>query len=256
MQDASANDALGVLDRMTAILEAFDQYDTGLGISELALRAGLPKSTVSRLVATLVRQRYLERDGKRIHLGLRLFELGQLAEQPRGLRVAALPVMADLRNTTGENVHLAIRDRREMVCIAVMRGRSAAPLAVRTGGRLPIHATALGKAVLAHSPPSDFEEIVSAGLDAWTAHTISDPAVLRRQLDAIRRGGLATEVGEFAVGVSCAASAVFAPQGGLVGAVSVSGCVDEFDAARFAPAIRGAALTVMRRLTPGRPGEA
>ena len=127
MPDAAANDALGVLDRMTSILEAFDQDDMGLGISELALRAGLPKSTVSRLVATLVRQRYLERDGKRIHLGLRLFELGQLAEQPRELRAAALPVMADLRNTTGENVHLAIRDRREMVCIAVMRGRSAAP---------------------------------------------------------------------------------------------------------------------------------
>ncbi len=124
-----------------------------MGISELALRAGLPKSTVSRLVATLVRQRYLERDGKRIHLGLRLFELGQLAEQPRELRVAALPVMADLRNKTGENVHLAIRDRREMVCIAVMRGRSAAPPTVRIGGRLPIHATALGKAVLAYSRP-------------------------------------------------------------------------------------------------------
>ena len=217
MPDATANDPLGVLDRMTSILEAFDQDDMGLGISELALRAGLPKSTVSRLVATLVRQRYLERDGKRIHLGLRLFELGQLAEQPRELRAAALPVMADLRNTTGENVHLAIRDRREMVCIAVMRGRSAAPPTVRIGGRLPIHATALGKAVLAHSSPSDVDEVVSSGLEAWTAQTISDPAVLSRQLDDIRRGELATEVGEFTVGVSCAASPVFAPSGGSWG---------------------------------------
>jgi IclR family transcriptional regulator, acetate operon repressor len=254
MRDAAASDALGVLDRMTSILEAFDQDDGGLGISELALRAGLPKSTVSRLVATLVRQRYLERDGKRIHLGLRLFELGQLAEQPRELRVAALPVMADLRNKTGENVHLAIRDRREMVCIAVMRGRSAAPPTVRTGGRLPIHATALGKAVLAHSPFSDVEEVVSSGLEAWTAQTISDPAVLSRQLDDIRRGELATEVGEFTAGVSCAASPVFAPSGGLVGAISVSGCADGLDADRFAPAIRAAALTLTRRLAQGKPG--
>ena len=86
---AIAGDAVGVLDRMTCILEAFDGDDRGMGISELALRAGLPKSTVSRLVATLVRQRYLERDGKLIHLGLRLFELGQLAEQPRELRIRA-----------------------------------------------------------------------------------------------------------------------------------------------------------------------
>ena len=63
MAAARANDALGVLDRMTSILEAFDDDDGGLGISELALRADLPKSTVSRLVATLVRQRSLERDG-------------------------------------------------------------------------------------------------------------------------------------------------------------------------------------------------
>lgn len=254
MPDAVANDALGVLDRMTAILGAFDQDDRGLGISELALRAGLPKSTVSRLVATLVRQSYLERDGKRIHLGLRLFELGQLAEQPRELRVAALPVMADLRNKTGENVHLAIRDRHEMVSIAVLRGRSAAPPIVRIGGRLPIHATALGKAVLAHSPASDIEEVLASGLEACTSHTIGDPAVLRRQLDDIRRDGLAEDVGEFTAGVSCAASAVFAPSGRLVGAVAVSGSTDGFDADRFAPAIRAAALTLTRRLAPGRPG--
>lgn len=254
MPDAAANDTLGVLDRMTSILEAFDQDDRGLGISELAQRAVLPKSTVSRLVATLVRQGYLEREGKQIHLGLRLFELGQLAEQPRELRLAGLPVMADLRNKTGENVHLAIRDRREMVCIAVMRGRPAGPPTVRIGGRLPIHATALGKAVLAHSPPSDVAEVVSSGLEAWTSHTISDPAVLRRQLDDIRGGELAAEVEEFADGLSCAASAVFAPSGRLVGAVSISGSADGFDADRFAPAIRAAALTLTRRLAQGLPG--
>ena len=253
MAGTAPNDALGVLDRMTSILEAFDQDDHGLGISELALRAGLPKSTVSRLVSTLVRQRYLERDGKRIHLGLRLFELGQLAQQPRELRIAALPVMADLRNATGENVHLAIPDRGEMVCIGVMRGRSAAPRTIRTGGRLPIHATALGKAVLAHSPPSDVEEVLASGLEAWTSRTIRDPAELRRQLVDLRRGALAAEVGEFAAGLSCAASAVFAPSGGLVGAVSVSGCTDRFDADRFAPAIRAAAQALTRRLAPGRP---
>ena len=81
-------DAVGVLDRMTAIFEAFDEDDHGLRVSELAARAGLPKSTVSRLVSTLVRERYLERAGRVIHLGLRLFELGQLAEEPRELRRA------------------------------------------------------------------------------------------------------------------------------------------------------------------------
>ncbi|GAA1836258.1 IclR family transcriptional regulator [Agromyces salentinus] len=256
MHDSAADDALGVLDRMTCILEAFDQDDHGLGISELALRAGIPKSTVSRLVATLVRQGYLERDGKRIHLGLRLFELGQLAEQPRELRGVALPVMADLRAKTGENVHLAIRDRSEMVCIAVMRGRAAARPAVRTGGRLPIHATALGKAVLGHAPAAEVEAVLSHGLETWTARTITDPVVLTRQLDEIRRGRLATEAGEFAGTLSCVATAVFAPAGRLMGAISVSGCTEGLDAERVAPDLRAAALALTRRLGPGRPGPA
>lgn len=249
MPGSTANDAIGVLDRMTCILEAFDEDDRGLGISELAVRAGIPKSTVSRLVATLVRESYLERDGPRIHLGLRLFELGQLAELPRALRAAAWPVMAELRHSTGENVHLAIRDQREMVCIAVMRGRSTVRPLVRTGGRLPIHATALGKAVLAHASAQDVD-VVAAGLGRWTDRTIVDPAALRRELEGVRRGGLAAEVGEFATGLSCAASAVLSPSRRVVGAISVSGCSDAFDMDRFEPAIRAAALALTRRLRP------
>ena len=256
MKDAAATDSLGVLDRMTCILEAFDQDDRGLGISELAQRAALPKSTVSRLVATLVRERYLERDGKQIHLGLRLFELGQLAGQPRELRIAALPVMADLRSKTGANTHLAIRDGGEMVCIAVMRGRSAGPSPVRTGGRLPLHATALGKAWLAHSSRHEVDEVLSAGLAAWTRWTIVDPLELRRQLVGIRAGTLAIEVREYDEGVSCAAGAVFAPSdGSLVGAISVSARADGFDADAFASVIRAAAMALTRRLAAGAPDD-
>ena len=252
---ADADDSLGVLDRVTSILEAFDDDDRGLGISELALRAGLPKSTVSRLVATLVRQRYLERDGKRISLGLRLFELGQLAEQPRELRVAAHPVMADLRNKTGASVHLAIRDGDEMVCIAAMRGRGPAPLTARIGGRLPLHATALGKAVLAHSGTADVDAVLSSALVPWTPHTIVDPGRLRTQLAAIRRGDLAVEAGEFFAGVCCVATPVFSPSGRLVAAISVSAPAEGLDADAVAPAVRVAASSLAHRLPPGAPGE-
>ena len=123
-----------------------------------------------------MRERYLERDGKVIHLGLRLFELGQLAEQPRELRAAALPVMADLRNTTGETVSLAIRDGHEMVCIAVMRGHaSAAPdrHASAGGSRLmpPRSARRCSRSPIA----ADVDAVVSSGLAAWTPQTIIDP---------------------------------------------------------------------------------
>lgn len=254
MPPALVDESLGVLDRMTSILEAFDEDDAGLGISEIAARAALPKSTVSRLVATLVRQRYLEREGKRIHLGLRLFELGQLAEQPRDLRIAALPVMAGLRNRTGETVHLAIRDGNEMVCIAVIRGRSVAPPVTRTGGRLPIHATALGKALLAHASAGEIDALVASELSAWTPRTIVDRQGLRRQLAEIRRGAPAVEVGEFAADVCCVADAVFDPAGRSIAAMSVSGSADGFDVDRSTSAIRAAALALTRRLAMRGPG--
>ncbi|WP_206535618.1 IclR family transcriptional regulator [Microbacterium sp. 4R-513] len=241
-------DGIGVLDRMTLILEAFDQNDRGLGISELALRAGLPKSTVSRLVATLVKQRYLERDGKLIHLGLRLFELGQLAEEPRELRIAALPVLAELRDKTGENVHLAIRDGGAMVCIATLRGRAGGRPTIRTGSRLPVHATSLGKAVLAHSAPLDVEEILSSELRAWTSGTVTDPVRLRGELADVRRRDAASEVREYDPESSSAAAAVFAPSGRVAGAISVSCGADRFDLDRLTPAVRAAASAVARRL--------
>ena len=245
--DASA-DPLGVLDRMTAILDAFDEDDRGLGLSELATRAGLPKSTVSRLVATLVRQRYLERDGRRIHLGLRLFELGQLAEEPRELRIAALPVMAGLRNATGENVHLAIRDGRRMVCLAAMRGRAGAPLTIRTGGRFPVHATALGKAVLAHVDPADIEAVLGATPAAFTPATVVDPDQLRRQLAAVREGRPAVELEEFREGVWAVARSVFPRTGEAVASLSVSGTADVFDLDRAAEAVDAAARALSRRM--------
>lgn len=243
-----AADSFGVLDRMTAIFEAFDQEDRGLRISELAVRADLPKSTVSRLVSTLVRQGYLERDGQVIHLGLRLFELGQLAEEPRELRAIALPAIADLRNGTGESAYLAIRDGREMVCIAIMRGHAATPLATRIGGRLPIHATALGKAMLAYSDAAGIDAVIAAGLPAWTPQTIVEREILLRELSGIRRDRLAMEEEEFSPAVCSIASAVFSPEGRPVAAVGVSGRTDSFDVDRCTASVRAAAAALTRRL--------
>lgn len=251
MRAGPESDAVGVLDRMTAILEAFDEDDHGLRVSELAARADLPKSTVSRLVSTLVRERYLERDGKVIHLGLRLFELGQLAQQPRELRATALPVMADLRNRTGESAYLAIRDGHELVCIAIVRGQASAPATSRIGARIPAHATAMGKAMLAFSDETATADLASSGLTSWTPETIIDPARLVSELARVRQSGLAVEVGEFAVDAAAVASPVFSPSGVLVAAIAVSGRAGEFDPDRSAPYVRAAALALTRRLTPG-----
>lgn len=248
MSREGQSDALGVLDRMTAILEAFDEDDRGLRISELAARAELPKSTVSRLVSALVRQHYLERDGAVIHLGLRLFELGQLAEEPRELRASALPIMADLRGSTGRTAYLAIRDGQDMVCIAIMRGDAATPLICRIGGRIPAHATALGKAVLAFAEASALDRLLDGGLHAWTSRTTTDPGALRRQLADVRHDGVAVEVGEFDGEVASVAAPVSDSSRTVVAAIGVSARAHDVELETCGAAVRGAALALTHRL--------
>jgi len=132
------DDALRVLERASRILDAFDGEDEGLGIADIARRSGLPKSTVSRLVATLVRQSYLERDGRSLHLGLRVFELGQLARAPHELRAIARPVIHRLRDETGFDVDLSLRDGDDAVCVAALHGRAGTGDHIAVGSRVAL----------------------------------------------------------------------------------------------------------------------
>jgi IclR family transcriptional regulator, acetate operon repressor len=241
------SDAVSVLDRMTQILQAFDQNDSEMGLSEIARHSGLPKSTVSRLVATLLKHGYLERDGRLIHLGLRVFELGQLARAPRELRAAALPIMMHLRDRTGDDVHLAIPDGGEMICIAAVQGRSHAPSRMRVGARLPAHATALGKVMLAHTARPMLEEHLRVEREALTPRTITDEGMLRRQLVEICGGGIAIAEREFDPEISCAAVGLFGSSGALTAALSISRPAQGFDPTIIAPPLHAAAQALMRR---------
>ena len=252
MRTANWSESVSVLDRVTAVFDAFGEHDEGLGVSELARRANLPKSTVSRIAADLVAQRFLDRDGDLLYLGIRLFELGQTVEQPRMLRRLALPVMGELRDVTGQTVHLAVLDGTDVVFVAIVRGEPTSKPLARIGSRLPAHSTALGKAILAFSTQAEVNAVVSGGLEERTPHTLTDPAALLRELVGIRRVGAATEKEECALGRTCTASPILGHGGVPVAAISVAGAVADFDPDRIAPAVRAAAMTLSRRLTADR----
>ncbi|MCP2635507.1 IclR family transcriptional regulator [Microbacterium sp. HD4P20] len=239
MRTADWTDAVSVLDRVTAVFDAFGD-DEALGVSELARRANLPKSTVSRIAADLVEQRLLDRDGDKLSLGIRLFEFGQTVQQPRLLRTHALPVMAQLRNLTGYAVHLAVRDGADVVVIAALRGSGPAAPAQRVGARHPAHATAAGRAMLAFSP----------------AGPLDQPA-LQRDLAEVRRGGVAVESGDGEVGRPGLAAPVLGHGNIVVAAVGVTASVDDIGSVdalvqRSAPAVRASAQTLARRLVAPR----
>lgn len=151
MRTAAWTDSVSVLDRLTAVLDAFSLPNglgigDGLGVTELARRANLPKSTASRIASELVSEGYLDRVAGKLYLGLRFFDLGQSVEHPRRLRRAAMRAMVSLRDITGHNIQLAIADGEDMLVIANAVGRtSLAPAQI--GSRLPREGTAFGAAV-------------------------------------------------------------------------------------------------------------
>lgn len=234
--------------RVAAVLGAFDAEHAELRVSELARRAGLPKSTTSRLVRDLVQHGFLERKGADLHLGTRLFELGELASRHRNLRAIALPYMADLREATRQTVHLAVLDEVEVVYVEILRSRDAPSMPSRVGGRLLAHAAAVGKVLLAFSDEAVVEVVCSRPLTRVGPRTITAPGHLRRELARIRGTGLAYESEESGPGVGCVASAVVGADGRPVAAISISGWSGRLNLRRVGPAVRTAALAMGREL--------
>ncbi|MFF7069485.1 IclR family transcriptional regulator [Streptomyces pseudovenezuelae] len=239
-----------MLDRAAGILDCFIPSGEVFRLSELSVRSGLPKPTVHRLAADLVRLGWLERSGPHYRLGAKLFELGSLVPHRLDLREAALPFLQDLFEATRETVHLGVREGLEIVYLERIHGHEALRLPSRIGGSLPLSCTGVGKALLAFSGPELTEELLSQPLPSLTPHSITDPARLRTALEKTQVSGLAYEEQEAALGVSCIAAPVF-DGGTAVAALSVAVPRDRFSPAQLAPAVRTAALGLSRVLRGG-----
>lgn len=252
MCPAERDTGTGVVDRLSEIFGAFDESHQRLTLAELTRRSGLPKSTVHRLVGDLRRLELLEHVDGHLQLGIRLFELGELVPRRRTLVDAALPYMTDLRAATGHTVHLAVLDEREVVYLHVLPGTTATRLPSRTGGRLPAHATGVGKAMLAFSPGAAVQAVLDGPLEKLSPYTITRPAFLARELRTIRGEGLAYDREESTIGVSCVAAPVLDADGFALAGLSVSGTTVGVDAKRLGPAVRTAALALGRAVSRAR----
>ncbi|MFI7708209.1 IclR family transcriptional regulator [Nonomuraea sp. NPDC049480] len=208
-----------VTSKVLAILGAFDAAHPQLTLTDLARRSGVPLSTAHRLVAELEDWQALSRDPDgRLRVGLRLWELGQLA--PGRLLALAHPWLQELFVTTGENVHLAVRDGLEVLYVDKVYGRRAVPIVSRTGGRLPMHPTGVGKALLAYEPDWFVKSYLARKLERPTPHTITEPGRLARELAAVRTQGYALTYEEMTLG-SCSAAAPILVDGRAVAAVGI-----------------------------------
>lgn len=241
MRSTSGCERVSVLDRILAILNAVRESHGSSTIAELALATGLPKSTVSRLVGDLVRQRYLTRTERSVEIGLRLFELGARATTPHRIRAAAMPVLAELYNATGEHLNVAVQEGCYMLSVMSVRGRLR-PAPSRAGARVPSITTALGKAVLAFAEDDPALTQVIVDLDAHQR------SVLERQFPRIRSDGVAIDRCDTFPGVVGIASPVLSVDRVPLAAISAAGPASDMDTERIAPLVRHAALVLTRRL--------
>lgn len=218
----------------------------------------MSKSTAFRVLGALVRNGFVERLGSKYRLGWRLYELGTLIFTPevRRIRDVLTPFLADLYELTHETVHLATLHGPEVLYVARLFGHRPAPSPSRVGGRTAAHCTALGKVMLAyHTNSADL--VLQAPLRAFTAHTITDAAHLRRELDDIRQHGIAFNRQEMLVDLNCVAVPLFGPGGRMVAALSVSGATNRFTPDTYAEALRRvshAAGLALRRTGTGETG--
>jgi DNA-binding IclR family transcriptional regulator len=249
-------DRRSVLRRALALLDAFGAADRTLSVAELVRRADLPKSTVHRMVADLVRYGLLERSGAEVSLGVHLFELGCRVPLQRSLRETGLPFMEDLYETTHQIVHLGVLDGSDVLCIVRINGHTHLGLPSSDGARVPAHATALGKAMLAFSPRAVLSRLVDGGLRALTPYTIVVPEVLLQDLASTCRSGVAFDCEEAVLGMAAVAAPVLDPGRHVLGALGVSGPTSRFDPPRLAQAVRVATVGIARQLaaTAGRAG--
>jgi DNA-binding IclR family transcriptional regulator len=207
-----------------ALLDVFAGPSKLLGVTDLAARANIAKSTAQRLLPVLVDGGYLRRVGDRYCLAEHMFEIGNQVRpcRPGGIRERAMPFLAELFAQTRQTVHLAVLSGTDVLYLEKLFGHDAPRCSTAVGGRRPAHVTALGKAMLAFSDDLTVAATLDVPLRRYTPRTLTTPAQVRRSIEHVAHDGLATDHEESQTGVSCVAAPVLDPRTGrAVAAVSV-----------------------------------
>jgi IclR family KDG regulon transcriptional repressor len=235
------------------LLKAFSEDEVDIGISDLARRLGIAKSTAHRLSVTLVSEGMLEQDraNGKYRLGVGLFRLGALVRRRMEVSNEARPFLYELREKINESVHLAILDGSEIMYVYNLESTHAIRMRSDLGVRKPAHCTAEGQAILAFQPPEVIEQVIAAGLAPRTPNTITAAEKFLRALAVVRQRGCAIEDEESELGMVCVAAPIRDDAGDVVAAVGVAGPVTRLtrrSVATIVPHVIAAADQVSARL--------
>ncbi len=217
--------AVRSVDRAAALLLALGESQGEAGVTELARRLGLHKSTASRLLATLQKRGLVEQDDDsgKYRLGLAVVRLGERAEKALDLRRIALPELERLAHLTREATGLGILDGDVCLTVAQADPPTLGGLADWTGRAFALHSAAAGKVLLAAMPEREVVRLARRGLTAYTGHTITGLESLLEELARVRKRGFATCFGELEPTINGVAVPVLDARGNVVAALGVRG---------------------------------
>jgi len=206
------------------LLTSFSGDENELGITTLATRLRLAKSTVHRLAATLTSAGFLEQNAEsgKYRLGVVLFELGALVRRRMDVANEARPKLRELLEKTGETVQLGIVDHYSVLYVYEMESRHAIRMAAAVGGRAPLHCTAVGKVLLAFQPADYVKQVIDRGLTAHTAKTLTRREALLAMLEEVRLRDHAIDDEESESGLRAIAAPVRNHSGTVIAALGVA----------------------------------
>jgi DNA-binding IclR family transcriptional regulator len=246
----AATPTIQVIERMFALIDVLASREEAISLKEIAAKTGLHPSTAHRILNDLTTGRFVDRpEAGSYRLGMRLLELGNLVKGRLNVRDAALVPMRELHKQIQQPVNLSMRQGDEIVYIERAYSERSGMQVVRAiGGRAPLHLTSVGKLFLA----SDDNVRVRAyatrtGLAGNTRNSITQLAVLERELAKVRQYGVARDNEELELGVRCIAAGIYDDQGKLLAGLSISAPADRLDE-EWLPKLEATAAEISKTL--------
>jgi DNA-binding IclR family transcriptional regulator len=225
-QSSQRDYSIQVLQRSMKVLDALLDARIPLSLEQICAYTDLPKSTAFRIIVNLLQGQYLVETEKGYWLGLKMLRFGALVEERLDLMQQARPFLMQLRDQVNETIHLAVLDDDlRVVYVEKLSTQHAVGLMMsRIGITVPMHCTALGKAMAAFRPEDDIRHwVVTHGLKSVTQTTITHEDAFLQELREIRSRGYAVDNGEFEASVRCVAAPIRDRTGRVIAAVSISG---------------------------------
>jgi IclR family transcriptional regulator, KDG regulon repressor len=224
-RNAAAGYTIESVARALTLLELFSSAAPDLDLQTVSRRAAMPKSSAFRYLSALERLGYIERDAATgmYHLGMKLFQLGQVAVSRLDVRTVARPIMQELARRYQETINLGMLNGQQVLLIEVVDGTRSIRMGSRLGERDPLHTSAVGKAILAYQGLAAIEALVKAdALPRLTAHTLTEPDALARDLEGVRERGYSLDREEGEIGLCCVGIPIFDHRGQVLSALSLS----------------------------------